>query len=118
MLRKRAKIVLVALEIIEKKYQESIKHEPGLQSWLGAELNKVKKQLKSIEQRIEKTKISDWRATIPDVFYGHSKNSQTFPEADTGPSRQWSTSDRTRVGYVCIYVYFLLVGVNATLGED
>ena len=59
--------VLVALEIIEKKYQESIKHEPGLQSWLGAELNKVKKQLKSIEQRIEKTKKNTFDGQLKKV---------------------------------------------------
>ena len=59
--------VLVALEITEKTYQEAIKNEPGLKSWLGAELSKIKKQHKSIEQRIEKTKKSTFDGQLKKV---------------------------------------------------
>ena len=59
--------VLVAIEITEKTYQEAIKNEPGLKSWLGAELSKIKKQNKSIEQRIEKTKKSTFDGQLKKV---------------------------------------------------
>lgn len=59
--------VLVTLEIIEKTYQEAIKNEPGLKSWLGAELSKIKKQHKSIEHRIEKTKKSTFDGQLKKV---------------------------------------------------
>ena len=59
--------VLMALEITEKTYLESIKNNPGLYGWLGAELNRIKKQHKSIQQRIEKTKKSTFDGQLKKV---------------------------------------------------
>ena len=46
----------LALDLTEKIYIEAIKNDPGLKSWLGAELNKMRQQHKSIQQKIDKTK--------------------------------------------------------------
>ena len=57
----------MALELTEKTYLESIKNNPGLKSWLGAELNRIKQQHKSIQQRIEKTKKSTFDGQLKKV---------------------------------------------------
>tara|TARA_B100001287_G_C22685414_1_gene533119 strand:- start:2368 stop:3966 length:1599 start_codon:yes stop_codon:yes gene_type:complete len=59
--------VSMALEIIEKTYIESLEKNQGLKSWLGAELKKIKRQHKSIQQKIEKTKKSNFDGQLKKV---------------------------------------------------
>ena len=56
-----------ALEIAETTYLESIKNNPGLDGWLGAELNRIKQQHKSIQQKIEKAKKSTFDGQLKKV---------------------------------------------------
>ena len=56
-----------AIEIVEISYQESIKNNPGLNDWLGAELNRIKQQHKSIQQKIEKAKKSNFEGQLKKV---------------------------------------------------
>ena len=41
---------------MEKAYLKSIKNNPGLKDWLGAELNRIKQQHKSIRKKNAKRK--------------------------------------------------------------
>ena len=56
-----------AIEIVEISYLESIKNNPGLNDWLGAELNRIKQQHKSIQQKIEKAKKSNFEGQLKKV---------------------------------------------------
>ena len=56
-----------AIETMEKAYLKSIKNDPGLKGWLGAELNRIKQQHKSIQKRIEKTKKSAFDGQLKKV---------------------------------------------------
>ena len=56
-----------AIETMEKAYLKSIKNDPGLKDWLGAELNRIKQQHKSIQKRIEKTKKSAFDGQLKKV---------------------------------------------------
>jgi len=59
--------ILSTLDITEKTYQESIKNNPELMNWLGAELNKIRKQHKSIQHKIEKSKKNSFDGQLKKV---------------------------------------------------
>ena len=56
-----------SVDITEKTYQESIKNNPELESWLGAELNRIRKQYKSVQHKIEKSKKNTFDAQLKKV---------------------------------------------------